>query len=234
MVHRDVRKQFGMAIKAWRGRSGLSQEELAWRAGLHRTYVADIERGARNPSLQSIQKLAAALRLSFSTLFEPFGDTPLPTETHPPDQQADILFVEDDQDDVALTMEAFRRANVKNSIHVVNDGIEALEYLFGDASNQGTLKNRPKLILLDLHLPRLDGMEVLRRIKADENARTIPVIVLTSSQTNSHMLECRRLGAEFYIVKPVDFERFCQVVPRLSGYWRLFLPGEHNYESRTS
>jgi len=85
-----------------------------------------------------------------------------------------------------------------------------------------------------LHLPRLDGMEVLRRIKADENARTIPVVVLTASQTSSQIQECRRLGAEFYIVKPVDFERFCQVVPRLSGYWRLFLPGEHSYESRTA
>ncbi|HWD92081.1 MAG TPA: response regulator [Verrucomicrobiae bacterium] len=233
MVHRDVRKQFGLAIKTWRGRSGLSQEELAWRAGLHRTYVADIERGARNPSLQSIQKLAAALRLSFSTLFEPFGDTPLPAGNDQPGQQADILFVEDDADDVALTMAAFRRANVKNSIHVAHDGIEAMEYLFGEAGNRG-LKNRPKLILLDLHLPRLDGMEVLRRIKADENARTIPVIILTSSQTSSQMLECRRLGAEFYIVKPVDFKRFCQVVPRLSGYWRLFLPGEHSYESRIS
>ncbi|HEX4264531.1 MAG TPA: response regulator [Verrucomicrobiae bacterium] len=230
-----MRKQFGMAIKAWRGRSGFSQEELAWRAGLHRTYVADIERGARNPSLQSIQKLAAALRLSFSTLFEPFGDIPHPPGTDQPGQQADILFVEDDADDVALTMEAFRRANVKNSIHVASDGVEALEYLFSNESgNRGTLKNRPKLILLDLHLPRMDGMEVLRRIKADENARTIPVIILTSSQTSSQIMECRRLGAEFYIVKPVDFERFCAVIPRLSGYWKLFLPGEHCHEPKTS
>jgi CheY-like chemotaxis protein/DNA-binding XRE family transcriptional regulator len=235
MAQHSVKKQFGMAIKTWRGRLGFSQEELAWRAGLHRTYVADIERGARNPSLQSIQKLAAALRLSFSTLFEPFGDTAHLPGTPSSDQQADILFVEDDADDIMLTMEAFRRANVKNSIHIARDGSEALEYLFGNEANyRGTLNNRPKLILLDLHLPKIDGMEVLRRIKADENACTIPVIILTASQKSSQMIECRRLGAEHYIVKPVDFERFCHVVPRLSGYWRLFLPGEQCHEPKTS
>ena len=233
MRQHDVKKLFGQAIRAWRGRSGLSQEELAWRAGLHRTYVADIERGARNPSLQSIQKLAAALRLSFSTLFEPFGDNPRLEGADSPGCQADILLVEDNPDDIALTMEVFDRVQVKNSVHIAHDGAEALEYLFGaDPASRAPLKNRPKLILLDLNLPKVDGIEVLRRVKADENARTIPVIVLTASGNSSQIEECRKLGAEIYIVKPMDFERFCEVVPRLSGYWRLFLPGEQSLEHR--
>src|SRR5688572_8221447 len=78
MLHKDVKKRFGLAIKNWRGKSGISQEELAWRAGLHRSYLADIERGTRNPSLRSIEKLARALQVSLSTLFEPVGDWPEP------------------------------------------------------------------------------------------------------------------------------------------------------------
>src|SRR5690242_4227192 len=132
MAQHSVKKQFGMAIKTWRGRLGFSQEELAWGAGLHRTYVADIERGARNPSLQSIQKLAAALRLPFPTLPEPLGDTAHLPRTPHSDQQPHILSAEDEAHDIMLTMEAFRRANVRNSIHIARDGSEALEYLFGN------------------------------------------------------------------------------------------------------
>jgi len=224
MWHPDVKKRFGLAIKNWRAKSDISQEELAWRAGLHRSYVADIERGVRNASLQSIEKLANALKVSLSVLFQPLGDLPNAVGASPEgDEPVDILLVEDDRNDVELTLLAFQQANVKNRIHVVSDGAQALEYLFG-ASDRGRKRseNRPQLILLDLKLPKVDGMEVLRRIKSDVRTRAISVIILTSSQKSREILESKRLGAEFYIVKPVDFHRFCAVTPRLSCYWRLF------------
>jgi two-component system, response regulator len=224
MLHVDVKKQFGLAIKNWRAKSDISQEELAWRAGLHRSYVADIERGVRNASLQSIEKLAKALKVSLSALFRPLGDQPnaggASTEG---DEPVDILLVEDDRNDVELTLRAFQEARVKNRIHVVSDGAKALEYLFGAGyPARRRSQNRPQLILLDLKLPKVDGMEVLRRIKGDTRTRTIPVIILTASQKSQEILESKRLGAEFYIVKPVDFHRFCDLTPRLSCYWRLF------------
>jgi len=222
----DVKKRFGLVIKRWRRKSGISQEELAWRAGLHRSYVADIERGARNASLQSIEKLARALEVSFSTLFHPFGDFPAPDGSMP-DDRVDILLVEDNPEDIDLTLSAFREANVKNHIHVARDGTEALEHLFGtDHSVEEPLKSRPQLILLDLNLPKVGGTEVLRRIKKDERSRTIPVIILTGSQRSQELLECKRLGAEIYLAKPVDIHQFCEVLPRLSCYWALFMSHE--------
>src|SRR6476619_4188234 len=126
MSYEDVKKRFGLVIKTWRGKSGISSEELAWRAGLLRSYVADIERGARNASLQTIEKLARALNVSFSTLFQPFGDFPVAGGSSRADDRVDILLVEDDPDDAELTLMAFRDANVKNPIHVVRDGAGAL------------------------------------------------------------------------------------------------------------
>lgn len=232
MSDADLKKRFGQTIRSWRGKSRFSQEELAWRAGLHRTYVADIERGARNPSLESIQKLAKALEVSFSTLFEPFGTFPGNRWTVTSDELVDILLVEDNPNDIELTIEAFKNAGMKNHIHVVRDGTEALEFLWGtEQGNHQPLKHRPRLILLDLILPKIGGLEVLRRIKADERARDIPVIILTVSQQRQEISECKRLGVECYIVKPLDFQRFCTVVPKLKCYWGLFMPNERQEEA---
>jgi CheY-like chemotaxis protein len=219
-----MKKQFGLAIKNWRAKSAISQEELAWRAGLHRSYVADIERGVRNPSLQSIEKLAKALKVSLSSLFQPLGDISTAVVASAEGEEiVDILLVEDNPNDVELTLLAFQKANVKNRIRVAFDGAQALEYLLGAGRRpQEKFRNRPQLILLDLNLPKVNGLEVLRRIRADKYTRTIPVIVLTASQKSQEMLESKRLGVEFYIVKPVNFHRFCEVTPQLSCYWRLF------------
>ena len=224
MLDADVKKRFGLAIKNWRAKSDISQEELAWRAGLHRSYVADIERGVRNASLQSIEKLAKAFEVSLSALFRPLGDQSSSVGASPVGEgPVDILLVEDDRNDVELTLQAFQKANVKNRIHAVSDGAKALEYLFGAGDrDRKRSPHHPELILLDLKLPKVGGMEVLRRIKSDARTRAIPVIVLTGSQRSQEILESKRLGAEFYIVKPVDFHRFCELTPRLSCYWRLF------------
>ena len=220
MLPNDVKRQFGLAIKNWRAKLGISQEELAWRASLHRSYVADIERGVRNVSLQSIEKLAKAFKVSLSVLFSPLDDQWDTVGASPEwGEPVDILLVEDDPNDVELTLRAFQEARVRNRIRVASDGAKALEYLLG-AGNRSP--NHPQLILLNLKLPKVDGMEVLRRIKSDTRTRTIPVIALTELRMSQEILESKRLGAEFYIVKPVNFHRLCEVTPRLSYYWRLF------------
>jgi CheY-like chemotaxis protein len=221
----DVQKQFGTSVRAWRTRLGFSQEELAGRAGLHRTYVCDIERGARNVSLKSIEKLARALNIPVPMLF----DYDRPSEgTGPTNLQAgmvEILFVEDDPTDVELTARALREAKFANRIHVVRDGAAALEFLFGQREgNNHPPAERPHMILLDLNLPKVSGSEVLRRIKSDSRTRSIPVVVLTSSKFDRDITASKKLGAEAYIVKPVDFESLSRVVSQLSLQWALLKP----------
>jgi two-component system response regulator len=136
------------------------------------------------------------------------------------DQRADILLVEDNPNDVKLTLHAFKTANLANTIHVARDGVEALEFLFGAATNSDTqVSERPKLILLDLKLPRLDGHEVLKRIKSDPRTCGIPVVVLTSSSEERDVMRTYEVGVNSYIVKPVDFEQFTESVRDIGKYW---------------
>jgi two-component system response regulator len=136
------------------------------------------------------------------------------------DQRAEILLVEDNPNDVKLTLNAFKTANLANSVHVARDGVEALEFLFGAASSPDEkLSERPKLILLDLKLPRLDGHEVLKRIKSDPRTSAIPVVILTSSAEERDVMRTYQVGANSYIVKPVDFEQFTESVRDIGKYW---------------
>jgi two-component system response regulator len=221
-----VQAQFGTVVRAWRSRLGISQEELAGRAGLHRTYVSDVERGTRNVSLASIDKLAAALEVSVATLFAQVGQASANGSTAQAvsaDELVDILFVEDRPEDVELTLRALKSANFKNRISVVRDGAEALHHLFGtgmSADEQQAIK-LPKLILLDLGLPKVSGLEVLRRIKSEARTSNIPVIVLTASSVDKDAMASRRLGADAYIVKPVGFQNLSEVVPQVSLHWAL-------------
>ncbi|HMJ27659.1 MAG TPA: response regulator [Xanthobacteraceae bacterium] len=135
-------------------------------------------------------------------------------------QRAEILLVEDNPNDVKLTMNAFKTANLANSVHIARDGVEALEFLFGAASNlDEELLERPKLILLDLKLPRLDGHEVLKRIKGDPRTSAIPVVILTSSAEERDVMRTYEVGANSYIVKPVDFEQFTESIRDIGKYW---------------
>jgi two-component system, response regulator len=133
----------------------------------------------------------------------------------------DILLVEDSPADVELTVRALRKANIANPVHVVSDGAAAIEYLLGGDGEEGRVGVLPRLILLDLKLPKVDGLEVLRRVKADERARTVPVVVLTSSREEQDLVRSYHLGANSYIVKPVDFEKFVEAVAQVGMYWLL-------------
>ena len=134
----------------------------------------------------------------------------------------EILLVEDDPNDVELTLHALKKHNLANRVEVVRDGAEALEFIFcSGAYAHRSVENGPKVILLDLKLPKVDGLEVLRRVKADPRTRMIPVVVLTSSREERDIVESYRLGVNSYITKPVDFEQFTEAVRQLELYWLL-------------
>jgi CheY-like chemotaxis protein len=136
--------------------------------------------------------------------------------------QTEILLVEDSQDDLDMTLRALRKANMANHIQVARDGAEALEFVFCEGAHAARkIENIPKLILLDLKLPKIDGLEVLKRIKGDPRTKMIPVVVLTSSKEQKDVIESYGVGGNSYIVKPVDFESFAAVVQKLGMYWLL-------------
>jgi CheY-like chemotaxis protein len=136
--------------------------------------------------------------------------------------EVEILLVEDNPRDVEMTMRALKKHNISNNIYVVKDGAEALDFVFGTGAYAGrNMLHKPKVILLDLKLPKVDGIEVLRRIKSDERTKVIPVAVLTSSREDRDLEECYKLGANSYIVKPVEFESFVKAVSELGLYWLL-------------
>jgi len=140
----------------------------------------------------------------------------------------DLLLVEDNPEDLELTLRALRKANLSHCVQVCRDGAEAVDYVFA----QGTYSDRdvasvPKVILLDLKLPKLDGLEVLRRLRGDPRTKTTPVVVLTSSKEQRDVVESYRLGVNSYIVKPVNFEGFSNAIRDLGLYWLLLnLPPE--------
>jgi two-component system response regulator len=134
----------------------------------------------------------------------------------------EILLVEDNPADVELTLRALKKHNLANQVKVVSDGAQALDYLFGSGDYEG--KNSqppPKVVFLDLKLPKVDGREVLRRMKADAKTRMIPVVVLTSSQEERDIAESYKLGVNSYVVKPLDFNKFVEAVSELGLYWVL-------------
>ena len=134
----------------------------------------------------------------------------------------EIILVEDNPNDAELTLRALKKNNIVNKIHIISDGAEALDYFFGN----GIYKDRnmsisPKLVILDLKLPKVDGLEILRKVKADKRLKSIPVVILTSSKEESDVVRSYEYGANSYIVKPVDFKKFAESVGELGLYWLL-------------
>jgi two-component system response regulator len=142
----------------------------------------------------------------------------------------EILLVEDNPTDAELTLRALRRNNLANNVVWVKDGAEALDFLHLRGNYANRKNGTPKLILLDLKLPKIDGIEVLRELKTDSKTKIIPVVMLTSSQEERDLVESYRLGVNSYIVKPVDFEKFLETVSQVGFYWSLMnkIPPHHS------
>jgi two-component system response regulator len=131
-----------------------------------------------------------------------------------------ILLVEDNPDDEALTLRAFKKNNIKNNVVVAHDGAEALDYLFGTGRHAGRdVTDLPQVMLLDLKLPKVDGLEVLRRVRADERTRLLPVVILTSSREEQDLMTGYQLGCNSYVRKPVNFDEFVEAARQLGLYW---------------
>ncbi len=141
-----------------------------------------------------------------------------------------ILLVEDNPDDEALAVRALKKNNILNEVVVAHDGAEALDFLFGTGKYEGRdINQQPEVILLDLKLPKVDGLEVLRRIREDERTKYLPVVVLTSSNEEKDLVKSYKLGANSYIRKPVDFKQFTEAVSQLKLYWLLLnVPAPNN------
>lgn len=136
--------------------------------------------------------------------------------------ETEILLVEDNQDDLDMTLRALRKVNLANKIQIAHDGAEALDFIFCRGAHAARrIEDSPKLILLDLKLPKIDGFEVLREIKSDFRTKNIPVVILTSSKEQRDVVDSYELGSNSYIVKPVDFEGFFAAVSDLGMYWLL-------------
>ena len=136
--------------------------------------------------------------------------------------EVEILLVEDNPTDVELTLRALKKHNLANKVHVVRDGAEALDFIFATGSYKDReINHKPKVVLLDLKLPKVDGLEVLRKIKSDERTKDVPVVVLTSSKEEKDRIESYKLGVNSYIAKPVDFNQFTKAVSELGLYWLL-------------
>jgi CheY-like chemotaxis protein len=217
----DVQSRFGAAVRFLRKGQGLSQETLAGRAGLHRTYVADVERGARNLSLASIEKLAQALGIPLPALFAQASGG----ENPPSEEMVNILLAEPDAKDLKWTLDAFRSVNLTNRVQVVRDGAEALEVAVG-TRRPGPRQTPwpPLLILLNLELPRVSGLDVLRRVRDVGQNGATRVVILTRSAQQRGVAEAMRLGAQAVLVKPFDFNRLAAVVPQLNLGWSLRQP----------
>jgi two-component system, response regulator len=140
-----------------------------------------------------------------------------------------ILLVEDNPDDVELTMRAFRKNNIANDVVIARDGVEALDYLFCLGTyTERDIKDTPRLILLDLKLPKLDGLQVLERLRADRYTRLIPVVILTSSKEEQDLISGYKSGANSYVRKPVDFNQFVEAVRQIGLYWLLINESPHD------
>lgn len=137
-------------------------------------------------------------------------------------KEVEILLVEDNPNDAELAIRALKKHNLANKVYVVKDGVEALDFIFGTGTYaERDVNDKPKVVFLDLKLPKIDGLDVLKKIKSDERTKTIPVVVLTSSTEERDIIESYQLGVNSYIVKPIDFDKFVDAVSELGLYWLL-------------
>ena len=179
----ELQGRLGAVVRRCRHELGLTQEELAWRAGMHRTYIADVERGARNVTLRVTANLAKALQISVEKLFAHVAGSERSNGAATSSQEVrDILLVEPNARSAAATASAFKRAGLAHPLNIVRDGESGLDYLVGNGQYAKRKPMRPHLILINHKQPKMSADEFLRRVKSDARTRDIPVVVLTVSQ----------------------------------------------------
>ncbi|HEY9871242.1 MAG TPA: response regulator [Candidatus Obscuribacterales bacterium] len=191
---------------------GMSQEELAESSGLHRTYISEVERGARNPSAKCLFQLASALQMSVSEMMT--AAEALQAALADPLQ---VLLVEDHPADVHLIMTAIKECKIPCRVSVASDGVEALAYLRGIGQYKGA--PRPEIVLLDLNLPKLSGFEVLSEMKSRPDLVEVPVVVISTSEKEDDIKKTYRLHGNCFITKPIDLEEFFRVVGQTLEFW---------------
>lgn len=226
--------QFGLVIKDLRKRRRFSQEELANRCGLHRTYITDIEHGSRNVSLKNISKIARAFDMTPSDLFAAMDEyskegIQLISRRDRTEKvlknPVEILLVEDDQNYVELTIHELQRVNISNHIHVARTGEDAIIFLFGTRTEPHPIPESLRLILLDLSLPLIDGHNVLKRIRTHSSRKDIPVVVMTSSTSPADQERCNELGVQGYLTKPLNAPEFITAMQKL-GFMLYLMEGQ--------
>ncbi len=225
-----IQTNLGDTVRLCRKRLGLTQEELAWQADMHRTYIADIERGGRNLTLRVLAQLAAALRVSVGFLLARAEGAEIPFDSPvaqaPQTEPGELLLIEDNAADAELAVRSLNSVRVLNRVAVVGDGSEALDFVYGRGAYKARAgKSNPLLIILDLNLPTVPGVDVLRQLKADPRSKDIPVVVLSGSHDEREIAQCARLGAENYILKPLTFDSLRKVTLRLQFGWALLAAG---------
>lgn len=191
---------------------GLSQAELSGKADLHRTYISEVERGTQNLTIETLSKLADALETSVLVLME--DATRAIRFTESPIQ---ILLAEDSSADIHMVERSLKASKLPTELKVLTDGRETLDYLTQKGNHSAAAL--PDLILLDLHLPRKNGYEILREIKADSRLKQIPVVVLTNSESNVDVSKSYELHANTFITKPVSQKKFQEAILRVLDYW---------------
>lgn len=193
---------------------------------MHRTYIADIERGVRNITLRSIINLAAALQVTVSSLLAEPGES-----VHGPDDApaaSEVLLVEGNAQEAEQVVQALAQAKLTNPIATVRDGEEALDYL-----KRRVPSDLPHLVLLDLKPGKIEGVDVLRRMRAQEATKSVPVVILMSARDERVLLECARLGADTAIMKPLTAEKLAAVLPRLDLRWAIGRANGHAASAAT-
>ncbi len=222
---------FGLVVKELRRERSLSQEELANRSDLHRTYITDIEHGSRNVSIKNILKIANAIGVSLHELFsrvERYSQSGLTlVSQHLPNEKlhqrnpVEILLVEDDQSYIELTLHELQKARISNPIYIVRNGEEALQFLFrGNATEHEDVQS-PKVILLDLNIPLINGFDLLEHIRKNKKTKDIPVVIITSSTSEVDKERCKRLGVEVYLTKPINMTDFEEIMSKFGFHWLL-------------
>jgi CheY-like chemotaxis protein/DNA-binding XRE family transcriptional regulator len=212
----EAQVRLGAMVREFRHRLGLTQDELGFRSNLHRTYIADVERGARNVTLRSIINLAKALDVTVGRMLSHAadkGDTRAGEEDASAAHMADILLVDDNGAEAALAVRAFKRARVTNRLRIARDAEEALGMLDGAQGKLGPV--RPGLILLNPILSGMSGVEFLRRIRMDRRTRDVPVVLIASAGRGKAFREYRRLGAANCIARPIEVESVVRLAPKL-------------------